>query len=331
MVNFYIFFIMIHSLIFIAASTATDVKIKIDQISFDLRAPSGFRVCSNDARFNNLIARAEKDKLMEIQFQAVNPRSFTPAIHLRDFNVYRDYAKMNLFTGSKCFQVIFNLHDNLPSFFGEYSILFRDTQSQIPFEKPRMNGKIFLNLNQNFVDPSMDIPPRGITNYGNTCFLNSALQVLFRSENFRDLVQNINVYSLQNGNLIRFLQGKIKQWNQNSNELLNMMHITKKFAMFHKDAYRIGEQLDSQEFIMKFFEILDEETKSIEHNMFSKLITGKESILKIHPNKEEVEIIEDGHPEFVNSEFTVINLYPSEYLGYTEKDQVTTQMLFYFL
>jgi ubiquitin C-terminal hydrolase len=93
----------------------------------------------------------------------------------------------------------------------------------------------------------------GLSNHGNTCFFNSALQNIMRCSVFINFINNLNIEN----ELIEIFKDFIKEYKSNSNGCISPIKLVKYYAKINK-RYRIGSQEDADEVITYFIGEIDD-------------------------------------------------------------------------
>jgi ubiquitin C-terminal hydrolase len=100
---------------------------------------------------------------------------------------------------------------------------------------------------------------KGFKNIGNTCYLNSGLQMLVQNS---DLCQLITDYSSKSQILSKIAEFIKNYYNENSSNIVVPIEI-KKIVENKKELFGGFQQQDSTEFIIYLLDIIDEEIKKI--------------------------------------------------------------------
>lgn len=120
---------------------------------------------------------------------------------------------------------------------------------------------------------------KGFRNIGNTCYLNSGLQMLVRN---KDLCCLISEYSMESEKL-KLIDEFIKQYYDESNNNILIPIKIKQLVETEKNIFFGMNQQDSTEFIMHLLDIIDEEIKNIEKRLNQKK-TGISKLFGIKSN-----------------------------------------------
>jgi len=100
---------------------------------------------------------------------------------------------------------------------------------------------------------------KGLDNIGNTCYLNSGLQMLIQN---KDLCKLILTYS-NKSDILKKISNFILEYNNDSNTSINPIQI-KKIVEKKQNIFIGSHQHDSTEFIIYLLDIIDEEIKNID-------------------------------------------------------------------
>ena len=115
---------------------------------------------------------------------------------------------------------------------------------------------------------------KGFMNIGNTCYLNSGLQMLIQN---KDLCNLINKYS-NHSNIFKIISNFINDYYTGNNNVM-IPHDIKKIVEQRQEMFIGSRQHDSAEFIIFLLDIIDEEIKKISKDSIS-----VESIFSIESN-----------------------------------------------
>ena len=120
----------------------------------------------------------------------------------------------------------------------------------------------------------------GILNNGNSCYMNSGIQMLLSCKIFNNIINSDSIKF--KSNILKLYKDFLNDY-YNSNKYVNIINI-KKILLSKNNNYNNNEQQDSHEFLIDFIEILENELK-------------KENNIKIlnFDNKNITSIIFDTH------------------------------------
>ncbi|XP_028329648.1 ubiquitin carboxyl-terminal hydrolase 47-like [Gouania willdenowi] len=163
-----------------------------------------------------------------------------------------------------------------------------------------------------FSPSDADRKHHGLLNQGGTCYLNSVLQVLFMTKDFRDAVK-------RGTSEMTFIDPELKALFQDLEKYPAYTYrITKKLGI-----EMVHEQRDAAEFFERILEMTDSEAKQIFRGLLAHFVCcdkcGKESVqdqqfwylpLSLGNNSAEVYRVEDGIEEFLRT------------LTFTEENQI---------
>ena len=106
---------------------------------------------------------------------------------------------------------------------------------------------------------------KGILNIGNSCYLNSILQLLFNSSTFCKIISN----NLSNTtNVINIINDNINNYNSMNNKYFNPTNI-KTIIDSYTTIFRGTDQNDSSELLIYLFEMIEKIVPDIIHNEFA--------------------------------------------------------------
>tara|TARA_Y100000385_G_C13018967_1_gene605239 strand:- start:483 stop:1343 length:861 start_codon:yes stop_codon:yes gene_type:complete len=103
----------------------------------------------------------------------------------------------------------------------------------------------------------------GLRNLGNTCYLNSGLQLLLSNDKFKEYFLTNNFKSNQLNTIKNFIEDYIKS------DIASPLKIVKMISN-RKSIFDRGSQNDTSEFIIFLFDIIEEELKKEKKNNFLK-------------------------------------------------------------
>ena len=101
---------------------------------------------------------------------------------------------------------------------------------------------------------------KGFINIGNTCYLNSGLQMLIQNEDFCSLIMK---YSTSNSTILKSISDFILEYYSNDKKPIAPI-IIKKIVEQKQDIFMGYSQQDSTEFIIYLLDIIDEEIKKVD-------------------------------------------------------------------
>jgi ubiquitin C-terminal hydrolase len=151
--------------------------------------------------------------------------------------------------------------------------------------------------------------PKGLQNIGNTCYLNSVIQLLLQCDEYIDYISDLNIGS----DKINLFRDFIEEYSR-SNNSISPNKIKKLISSC--EFFSGFDQHDAHEFLIYFIDIINEEIKSkgiknnifFNHGYFTKIINTEqpeEKIIKFYEtilNLPSSESLHDSYTKFCETE-----------------------------
>jgi ubiquitin C-terminal hydrolase len=120
---------------------------------------------------------------------------------------------------------------------------------------------------------------KGFMNIGNTCYLNSGLQMLIQNKDLCNLISKYSEHSTQ----LKIIDNFINEYYTGNNNVMIPRDI--KLLVENRQQMFVGfRQHDSAEFIVFLLDIIDEEIKKITNKSNQNEVTGIDSIFLLESN-----------------------------------------------